>query len=99
MVADSTGYAETIAAYEAIKELHYLKAFLEEMNIQIAPVPLMLDASNIISNLTHNNSYKQSGVKFYELQVSAEYQYVNIWVSALHTDSKLKEHCRRVDEK
>ena len=76
VVADSTGYAETIAAHEAIKELHYLKAFLEEMNIRIDPVPLMLDASNTVSNLTHNNSYKQSGVKFHDLKVSAGYQYV-----------------------
>ena len=75
-VADSTGYAETIAAHEALKEVKYLKLFLEEMKIRIDPVPMFLDASNTVSNLLHCNSFKQNGVKFHELKVSAGYQYV-----------------------
>ena len=33
IVADSTGYAETIAAHEALKEVKYLKLFLDEMKV------------------------------------------------------------------
>ena len=75
-VTDSTGYAETIAAHEALKEVKYLKLFLEEMKVRIDPVPMFLDASNTVSNLLHYNSFKQNGVKFHELKVSAGYQYV-----------------------
>ena len=69
-VADSTGYAETIAAHEALKEVKYLKLFLEEMKIRIDPVPMFLDASNTVSNLLlHCNCFKQNGVKFHHHRV------------------------------
>jgi hypothetical protein len=76
VVADSTGYAETIAAHEALKEVKYLKLFLEEMKVRVDPIPMFFDASNTVSNLLHCNSFKQNGVKFHELKVSAGYQYV-----------------------
>ena len=40
VVADSTGYAETIAAHEALKEVKYLKLFLEEMKVRVDPIPM-----------------------------------------------------------
>ena len=53
IVADSTGYAETIAAHEALKEVKCLKLFLEEMKVRVDPIQMFLDASNTVSNLLH----------------------------------------------
>ena len=75
-VADSTGYAETIAIHEALRELQFLKLLLEEMKKgPVAPFPLFVDSANAISNLLQNHSYKQKMTKFHEIRISAGYQY------------------------
>ena len=75
-VADSTGYAENLAAYGAIKECVFVQQLLKEMDIQVGQIPLFTDATNTVSTLLHNSSYKQSGTRHHKLKVSAMYQYV-----------------------
>lgn len=82
-VADSTGYAENLAAFSTIKECEFIKQFLGEMGIEIGPIPLFADATNTISSL-HNSTYKQGGTRHHKIKVSCMYQYVKRFVRKMN---------------
>ena len=46
------------------------------MGIEIGPIPLFADATNTISSLLHNSTYKQGGTRHHKIKVSCMYQYV-----------------------
>ena len=75
-VADSTGYAENIAAYAAVKECAFVQQLLGEMGIEIGPIPMFTDATNTCSALLQNSSYRQSNTRHHKLKASALYQHV-----------------------
>ena len=75
-VADSTGYVENLAAFNTIKECEFLRQILGEMDIEIGPIPMFADATNTVSTLLHNGSYKQGHTRHHKIKVSCMYQYV-----------------------
>ena len=46
------------------------------MGIEIGPIPMFADATNTVSSLLHNSSYKQGHTRDHMIKVSSMYQYV-----------------------
>ena len=64
--------------HETSIQCEFLRQILGEMDIEIGPIPMFADATNTVSTLLHNSSYKQGHTRHHKIKIkiSSMYQYV-----------------------